>query len=281
MRPAKKSRQFGLNLPKQRKPKGTILRPIYANAGLEAEYRRRLTALIAEMDQSLSYWLKAAWNKNTPHLAQDELPVETLRRAIRALTRRWTARFNDLAGDLASYFAQSVSQRSDAALKAALKKGGFTVDWTMTRAQRDVVNSVVHENVSLIKSIAQQHLGKVEGAVMRSVQTGRDLGQLTKDLQEQFGVTKRRAAFIARDQSNKATASLTRARQIEIGVEQAIWVHSGGGKHPRPSHEKAGRDKVQYDVSKGWYDPDEKKYILPGELINCRCVSRAVVPGFS
>jgi uncharacterized protein with gpF-like domain len=232
------------------------------------------------MHRSILWWIKAAYRSNTPHLAQDETPAETLRKAIRKLTRRWTARFNVLAEDLASYFAQSVSQRSDAALKAALKKGGFTVEWTMTRAQRDVVGSVVNENVALIKSIPQQYLQKVEGVVMRSVQTGRDLGQLSKDLQEQFGVTKRRAAFIARDQSNKATASLTRARQLEIGIEQAVWVHSGGGKHPRPSHQKAGRDKVTFDVAKGWYDPDEKKFILPGELINCRCVSRAVVPGF-
>lgn len=233
------------------------------------------------MNRSILYWLKAAYRSNTPHLAQDETPAETLRRAMRRLTRRWTTRFNDIADDLASYFAQSVSQRSDAALKSALKKGGFTVEWTMTRAQRDVVNAVVNENVALIKSIPQQYLGKVEGIVMRSVQTGRDLGQLSKDLQEQLGVTKRRAAFIARDQSNKATASLTRARQLEIGIEEAVWVHSGGGRHPRKSHEKAGRDKVTFEVAKGWYDPDEKKYILPGELINCRCVSRAVVPGFN
>jgi uncharacterized protein with gpF-like domain len=61
------------------------------------------------------------------------------------------------------------------------------------------------------KAIRLQRITNVEGLVMRSVQTGRDLGQLTTDLQEQFGVTRRRAAFIARHQSNKATASMTRA----------------------------------------------------------------------
>ncbi|MGE8129019.1 phage minor head protein [Methylobacterium sp. NPDC080182] len=230
------------------------------------------------MDRSVGYWLKAAYRKNAPEMAQDELPAETLRRAIRALTRRWQAKFNDLAGDLAAYFAQSVSQRSDAALKAALKKGGFTVEWTMTRAQRDVVNSVVHENVSLIKSIAQQHLSKVEGIVMRSVATGRDLGQLTKDLQEQFGVTKRRAQFIAQSQNQMATAALTRARQLEIGVTEAVWVHSSGGKKPRRSH--VTNNGKTYDVNKGWYDPDEKVWTFPGVLPRCRCVSKAVIPGF-
>jgi len=266
---------------KRQKAQGTVLRPVHPNQGIEAEYRRRLVAMIQEMDRSIAYWLKAAYRKNAPELAQDELPVETLRRAIRALTRRWTARFNDLSADLASYFAQSVSQRSDAALKAALKRGGFSVEWTMTRSQRDVVNSVVHENVSLIKSIAQQHLGKVEGAVMRSVATGRDLGTLTKELQEISGVTKRRAAFIATSQNNLATASLTAARQREIGVTEAVWVHSGGGKHPRKSHLKAGLDRQTYDPAKGWLDPEVGKYILPGQLPNCRCVSRAVVPGFN
>lgn len=232
------------------------------------------------MDRSIAYWLKAAYRKNSPTLAQDELPVETLRRAVRALTRRWTARFNDLADDLASYFAQSVSQRSDAALKAALKRGGFTVDLKMTRAQRDVLNAVTHENVALIKSIPAQHLQKVEGLVMRSVSTGRDLGQLTKDLQHQFGVAKKRAAFIAQSQNNLATAAMTAARQREIGITEAVWVHSGGGAHPRLSHQKAGRDKVRYDPAKGWLDPEVGQYILPGQLPRCRCVSKAVVPGF-
>lgn len=263
----------------RQKPKGTVLRPVHPSAGIEAEYRRRLVALISDLDRSVAYWLKAAWNKNTPHLAQDELPVETLRRAIRALTRRWQAKFNDLAGDLASYFAQSVSQRSDAALKAALKKGGFTVNWTMTRAQRDVVNAVVHENVALIKSIAQQHLSKVEGIVMRSVATGRDLGQLTKDLQEQFGVTKRRAQFIAQSQNQMATAALTRARQLEIGITEAVWQHSAGGARPRRSH--VANSGKTFDVQKGWYDPDEKVWTWPGMLPRCRCVSKAVVKGFA
>ena len=77
-----------------------------------------------------------------------------------------------------------------------------------------------------------------------------------------------------------ATASMTRARQTELGITEAIWMHSGGGKHPRPSHLAAGKSKTKYDVKVGWYDPDVGKNIFPGELPNCRCVSRAVVKGF-
>jgi uncharacterized protein with gpF-like domain len=93
-------------------------------------------------------------------------------------------------------------------------------------------------------------------------------------------VTKRRAALISRDQNNKATAVITRVRQQELGVAEAIWVHSTAGKTPRPTHVKAGRERVRYAIAEGWYDPHEKKNVWPGELINCRCVSRAVIPGF-
>ena len=185
-----------------------------------------------------------------------------------------------MAERLAEYFAKSVADRSSANLRQILKDGGWTVDFKMTAAMRDIRDATVHANVQLIKSIPQQYLAQVEGIVMRGVQTGRDLGQVSQELQEQFGVSKRRAAFIARDQNQKASAAFTRARQIEIGIDEAVLVHSGAGKHPRPSHVKAGREKMRYNVKQGWFDPHEKKYIMPGELISCRCVGRSVVKGF-
>jgi len=268
--------------PPRRRPRNEkLLRPVHPNAGLQAAYRRKLTALIDEMARSVECWLSAAYRANEPEIAQDESPAPALRAAMRRLARRWFRRFDVAAKELADYFATAVSDRSDAALKAILKKGGISVEFKMTKAQNDVLQATIGEQVGLIKSIPAQYLTSVEGLVMRSVQTGRDLGELTKALQKQHGVTKRRAAFIARDQNNKATASLTRARQVELGITEAIWVHSAGGKTPRPTHVKAGREQARYDVRKGWFDPHEQRHILPGELINCRCVARPVVKGFS
>jgi SPP1 gp7 family putative phage head morphogenesis protein len=144
---------------------------------------------------------------------------------------------------------------------------------------RDIMQATIGQQVSLIKSIPSQYFTSIEGLMMRSVQTGQDLEQMTKDLQEQFGVTRRRAAFIARDQNNKATASMTRARQDELGSTQAIWVHSGAGKHPRPTH--VDMNGTKYDVKKGMWDPAVKRWIFPGEEINCHCFSRSVISGFS
>lgn len=244
-------------------------------------YRRQLNKLIEEMAASTEYWLTATYRQNEPKIAADETPADALRRSMKDLSKRWLAKFDVMSTKLAEYFAQSVEKRSTAAMKKILKDGGWTVSFQMTPAMRDVIDATVHENVALIRSIPQQYLSQVEGIVMRGVQNGRDLGVISKDLQERLGVTKRRAALIARDQSNKANASLTRARQLELGITHAQWVHSGGGKTQRKSHVKASKDKVIYDIKEGWFDPDVGERILPGQLVACRCVGRPIIKGFS
>lgn len=215
-------------------------------------------------------------------MAQDEPPPSRrLLTVFRRLSARWQLRFDGAARELARYFSLTVARRSDAALARILRRGGFSVRFNLTPAIKDALDATTAENVGLIKSIPQQYLTQVEGMVMRSVAAGRDLSHLSQDLEKQFGITRRRAQLIARDQNNKATATVQRVRHAELGITEAIWLHSGGGKKPRPSHVKAGRDKVRYDIREGWYDPDEGRHIFPGELINCRCVSRPVVPGFS
>ncbi len=213
-------------------------------------------------------------------MAMDRTPADYLRSAFARLRKRWEDRFDEAASKLARWFAQSAATRSDERLRRILKDGGLSVRFTPTKAMRDVMAGTVQANVALIKSIPQKYLTQVEGMVFRSVQTGRDLHQLSNDLRHELGVTKKRAAFIALDQNNKATSALTRARQLELGMQQAVWVHSHAGKEPRPTH--LANDGQSYDPAVGWYDPDPKvrKRIWPGELINCRCFSRTVIPGF-
>lgn len=260
-------------------PKGTIrLKPARPNAGNEVYYHAQLMDLINDMNKSVDYWLTAEYRANTPAMAQDATPATALRAAMRKLGRRWVSKFDKAAEDLAKRFADRTQRTADMSMNKMLKDAGFAVKFQQTEEMRDAVSSVIGENVALIKSIPQKYLTDVEGAVMRSVQAGRDLKGLQNELMQHEGVTKRRAAFIARDQNNKATAVMTKARRISIGITQAEWVHSGGGHKPRPSHVKAGADKLRYDITKGALIDGE--YIMPGELPNCRCVSRAIIPGF-
>ena len=256
--------------------KAKVLSPVRPNAGTAAEYRRRLDRLVGEMTASLDYWIAAAYRANEPAtMAQDRSATAELNIVVKRLARRWTRRFADMANDLAGWFARSTAERADGSFQAALKKGGMTVKFKMTAAQNDAVQAVLAENVGLIKSIAARHLESVQGAVMRAVSGGQDLRALSLELQKIGGVTKRRAAFIARDQCNKATAVIVKTRQQEMGVTEATWQHSTAGKHPRPSHVAASGKR--YLIADGMVLDGER--VWPGTAINCRCVSRSIIPG--
>ncbi|MDA8485857.1 phage minor head protein [Pseudomonas resinovorans] len=227
------------------------------------------------MHNSIMYWLKAAYRK-TP-LAQDANPAAVMRAAMRKLTRRWARHFDDMADELAKRFADKTLKTSDASLYTAFRDLGATVKFTMSQPMRTAYQGVIAENVNLIKSIPRQYLTQVETMVMQSVQRGRDLGTLANDLESRYGVTKRRAALIARDQNNKATSVLTSARQQSLGITHGIWQHSGAGKVPRASHVAA--DGEEFELAKGMYL--DGKWVMPGEEINCRCGWRPVIPGFT
>lgn len=257
-----------------------VLKSTRPALSLEIEYRRILERWIEQMHESVVYWLRASYKANEPEIAiaQDAVPAKELQKAVKRLARRWGRNFDRAAPRLADWFTQKASQRSDAKLKTILRDGGFSVKFKMTKAQRDIIHATVNQNVALIKSIPKQYFTEVEGLVMRSVQTGRDLDGLVKDLLKRYSITRKRAILIARDQNNKATSSLNRARQMELGITKNVWMHSHAGKEPRPTHVAFHGRK--FDIRKGLYDKDEGAWVFPGMLINCRCTARPVVEGF-
>lgn len=251
-----------------------VLPPVRSSAALQQMYYDRLKRMVESMQRSIVWWLSVAYRANPPEMAQDAIPASVLKRVMARLTRHWTQKFNEAAPEMANYFTTKIAKRNKAVMAKALKKGGVTVKRTITPLMRDVFSATVNEQVSLIKSIAQEHLQQVEGLVMRSVSQGGDLLELSKQLRERYGVTTRRAALIARDQTNKATATLNRASQEDLGITQAIWKHSHAGKEPRPSHVKA--DGTIYNIKDGLVLDGER--VWPGTAINCRCYCRSILP---
>lgn len=251
-----------------------VLGPVVPSPGFAAEYRRRLDSLVDEMHRSLDHWVVAAYRNNAPELAQDASPTAELAAVLAKLTRRWTTRFDRTSKELALYFGLGVKDRTDEQLRAVLRRGGFAIKFTMTRAMNDAFQATVQENVGLIKSIASRHLSDVQGLVMRSVSRGGSLKELSEQIESRYQKTKNRAALIARDQNNKATSVMTVARYREMGVKKAVWRHSHGGHDKRPTH--VANDGEEFDVVEGWLDPAVNERIWPGQLINCKCVSQAV-----
>jgi len=261
-----------------KKPK--TARSVAANRGIEARYRKALQRMIAEMHASVEYWTVAGFRKAPPRMtalveqAQDAAPSSTIKRIMAELAKRWIARFEESAPKIAEAYLSGMFKASDSAFRASLKDAGWSVEFKMTPAVRDVFNASLAENVGLIKSIPEKYLQQVEGTVMRSYSAGRDLETMTKELRALYPGAAHRAELIARDQSNKANAVVNRARQLELGITEALWMHSHAGKNPRPDHVAANGKR--YNIAEGCKISGE--YIQPGEEINCRCTSRPILP---
>ena len=130
------------------------------------------------------------------------------------------------------------------------------------------VNELTVSNIQLIKSIRTQYLDKVQNAVMQAMVQG----ALNKDLAEQLKKlgkdVESRAMLIARDQSSKLNAALTRARHEDVGVTKYMWSTSGD-ERVRDSH--AEKDGQIFEYANPPADTGH-----PGHDVNCRCVAIAV-----
>lgn len=257
-----------------------IARAVRPNAGVQAAYRDALQCLVRRMARSMLVHARAAWKEADPShgMAHDAGPVFTLRRALSVFGRQWQSRLNRLSLTLATRFADKSFRATETSMKASFRDAGLTVKFKPTQGSKEAYRAVIAENVALIKSVPQQYLKDLEQSVWQAVMKGSTLSELTADIQSKYGVAYRRAALISRDQSAKATAVIENTRRRELGITEAIWMHSTAGKHPRPTH--VAMNGKRYKLADGMYDSAVEKHIWPGTEINCRCVSKAVIPGF-
>lgn len=112
-----------------------------------------------------------------------------------------------------------------------------------------------NQNAQLITSLEETELDRVSGIVQRGLQEGSSYDTITDQIQETFGITRRHARLIARDQTSKLNGSLTKLRQQELGITEYIW-QSSGDERVRASH------RVMDGKTCRWDDPtvylDEK-----------------------
>lgn len=279
-RPYGASRKPDAPIAADAKPARTA-RAVWPSAAVQSWYRQALQAITFNMRQEIVPAMRSAWRDTEPLLGGASDAPTRGQRAQTVLTKwadRWTLRLNSLSLDLADKFADKSFRATQAMMKASFKDAGLTVKFKPTPGSLEAYRMTSAENVALIKSIPEQYAKDVQVQVMQSVKRGADLATLTEQLKGSYGVAQRRAELIARDQNNKAKATIEDVRRQEMGIAEAIWMHSSAGKVPRPTH--VAMNNKRYKIGKGMFDSAVDRYVLPGEEIECRCSSRAVLPGF-
>jgi uncharacterized protein with gpF-like domain len=270
-----------------RSKKPVTVRAVHPNAGVEHWYRAQLEALVLRMHNDVSaavigiYARHAQPTGDIGHDAASKNPSILLRRALEKWGGLWVRKLDKLSLTLATRFARKNFVVTQTSMKAAFREAGFTVSFKPTPLSVEKYHAVAAEQVNLIRSIPAEYLKAVKSDVWNSVMKGGDLHSLSQNLQKNYGVTAKRAAFIARSQNNMAAGTIEKVRQLELGITDAFWQHSHAGEVPRPTHLAA--DGRRYKIAQGLWDKDahgkgKGAFIQPGELINCRCTNRPILP---
>lgn len=142
---------------------------------------------------------------------------------------------------------------------------GITEDWLP-----GAVDSFVTENVSLIRTLAQDHFDDLRSHLTEAITEGWRWEEIASELEDRYGIADRHAELIARDQVGKFYGALNEERQTEIGVQKYAW---------RTARDNRVRDEhvLREGVEFSWDDPPEDGH--PGEAINCRCEAQPDVTG--
>lgn len=259
---------------RRKKPSDVVMPEIKTSEAIHAWYYKELMKILKDIQKELDDALINEYHgKAKKALANDGIS-DWIAHIADYMLDKWNRRLNSISEEVAKDFIDKTVGNYDARFAAMLRRKGFTVRMQNSERTLDALRAAMGENVGLIKSIGTEYLSKVQMHVWQSVTGGYDLSTLTDNLVNDFHIARNRAKTIARDQANKAHAVIEQARRKELGIKEAIWIHSHAGKQPRESHVKAHGKK--FDIEKGMYIDGE--WILPGEKINCRCGSKAILP---
>lgn len=134
----------------------------------------------------------------------------------------------------------------------------------------DTLAAAVAENVGLIESIPEQYFDEVERIVLRGFRAGQRAETVGDEISERFGVTRKRGAFIARDQIESLNGDLTRNRQINLGIPGYIW-RTALDERVRPTHADLEGEPFPWDDPPVTNSRGDRNH--PGGDFNCRCVA--------
>ena len=135
------------------------------------------------------------------------------------------------------------------------------------------VDAWAEENTALITNLTQSYLSKVTTAVNSGFRDGLSWRDISKNIQAETGVAKRRADLIARDQVATMNMQVTKQRAADLDIKQFVWRTmedqrvrgNPSGRYPKAKPSHYARNGKTYN----WSDGAGARDTFPGQAINC------------
>jgi SPP1 gp7 family putative phage head morphogenesis protein len=244
-----------------------VLSPVVPPAGLEVDLRailyRVVTAWVGEANGRIKQAYVATRGegvRDTPADVEDT--TETAAQALNRLIVSLGPQLEDWVVRVERWHRRRTVQ--------LFTPVGVNLETLLSTADtRATLESVLAENVALIRSLSDQMRNGVSGAVFRGLTNRSTAADVAKEIRQITGVARSRAKLIAADQLQKVTSRLDQERQTQLGIKEFQWQHSHK-LHPRLYHLARDGKRFRWDSVVARTDP-------PGRAIRCGCKARAVV----
>jgi SPP1 gp7 family putative phage head morphogenesis protein len=260
------------------KRKRVELRPISSTVAFEEALRLSMIRILREAARRVVAEVLPAAVSAKAQLMRDDL--NWFERAMRALRDFLEGAVEGARAEWRQAFESEDarhSRRFNEAMRAAVGVNlGSVIVGEGIEAQ---LQAAVQRNVLLVRGLASDVAKRLEAKLLDALTKGLAKREIEKIIVAEFGIARRRAGIIARDQAASFNGDLNRIRQQAMGVTEYVWSTSmdervrgnPDGKYPnaRPSHwDREGKTFK-------WSNPPSDGH--PGQPINCRCTARAVI----
>jgi len=148
----------------------------------------------------------------------------------------------------------------------------FAVEAQIPDAMRETLKAEYNKNLDFyIKNWESEAIFRLRSKVEKNVFTGYRSDHMIEMIQSENEVTRSKAKFLARQETNLLTAAYREERYKDVGVERYMW---------STSHDKKVRDRHKHLDGQvfSWDSPPvvdlaTQRRGHPGEDYNCRCVA--------
>jgi SPP1 gp7 family putative phage head morphogenesis protein len=269
----------------QFRPERLTGKPLMIAGQIGTEYAttiaKHVDAMVAEVKREFAGLFETfAGDSVDEAFAMDASIASQARILSNAMRDKFAALFAKIGPPAAERMVKRSEKDSATKLGISLREmsGNFAMRTDVFNDQlRDVLSATVTESVSLIKRIPEKFLDDVQGAVMRSIQSGNGLADLKPQL-DKYGVqVKNWSKNVSLDQTRKAYNGINAARMQALGVKKFQWIHSGGSNHPREYHRDVLNGNIySFDDLPHLDGPNQGEKGIPGQAPYCRCTMRPI-----
>lgn len=141
--------------------------------------------------------------------------------------------------------------------------------------QANIANAWANNLELYIKKWSGENILKLRQEVSENVYYGNRAASMVKSIQQNYGVSKRKAKFLARQETSLLMSNLRAERYKDAGITRYKW--SGVmDERERPDH-KLLEDTMQTWETPPVVDRQNMRRAHPGEDFGCRCVAVPIV----